>query len=63
MIDWTRQFGHTVFTWFMASISVISGATLWVWGLAFGPKKSPAVVRAETKRRQKKILRRLRGLE
>ena len=63
MIDWTRQFGHTAFTWLMAGISVLWGATLWLWSLAIGPKKSQAVVRAETRRRHKKIRRQLRGLE
>jgi len=63
MIDWTRQFGHAAFTWMMGGLSVLSSTTLWMWGLAFGPKKSPAVVRAETKRRRKKVLRKLRGLE
>jgi len=42
---------------------VLTGVTLWLWGLAFGPRKSPAMVRAETKRRRKQILRQLRGLE
>jgi len=63
MIDMTRQFGHAAFTWMMAGISIICSTTIWLWSQAFGSKRSPAMVRAETKRRHKKILRQLRGLE
>jgi hypothetical protein len=63
MIDWTRQFGHAAWTWMLGGISVMWGTTLWLWSLAAGNRKTPAVVRAETKRRRKKVLRQLRGLE
>jgi hypothetical protein len=63
MIDSTRQFGHAALTWLTTVVGVLWGATLWLWSLAFGPRKSPATVRAETKRRHKEVLRRLRGLE
>jgi hypothetical protein len=63
MIDSTRQIGHAAFTCLVAGFTVLWGATLWLWSLAFGTRKSPAVVRAETKRRHKRILRQLRGLE
>lgn len=63
MIDWTRQFGHAALSWTMAGISVLSATAAWLWNRTFGATKSPALVRAETKRRHKKILRRMRGLE
>jgi hypothetical protein len=63
MIESTRHFGHAALSWFTTTIGVLWGATLWLWGLAFGLRKSPAMVRAETKQRRKQILRRLRGLE